>query len=89
MKDFFEKTVVGMTSGVCQGQRCLPAGVPGISTALSREDWLWSKGRLRQQPAGDSTEESQSRAKMTRPLQRLLRRKRPGPDKTDRGEGRA
>jgi hypothetical protein len=50
-----------MTSGVCQGQRCLPAGVPGVSTALSQEDRLCPKGRLRQQPAGDSTEESQSR----------------------------
>jgi hypothetical protein len=28
-------SVVGMTSGVCQGQRCLPADVPGVSTALS------------------------------------------------------
>jgi hypothetical protein len=61
-------SVVGMTSGVCQGQRCLPAGIPGISTALSQEDRLWPKGRLRQQPAGDSTEESQSRAKTTRPF---------------------
>jgi hypothetical protein len=52
--------VVGMTSGICQGQRCLPAGVPGISTALSQEDRLRPKGRLRQQPAGDSTAESQS-----------------------------
>jgi hypothetical protein len=26
----------------------------------SLEDWLWSEDRLRQQPAGDSTEESQS-----------------------------
>jgi hypothetical protein len=32
--------VVGMTSGVCQGQRCLPAGVPGVSTASSKEDRL-------------------------------------------------
>jgi hypothetical protein len=52
---------VGMTSGVCQGQRYLLAGVPGISTVLSQEDWLYPKGRLCQQPAGDSTEESQSR----------------------------
>jgi hypothetical protein len=33
-------SVVGMTSGVCQGQRYLPAGVPGISTVLSQEDRL-------------------------------------------------
>jgi hypothetical protein len=32
--------VVGMTSGVCQGQRSLPAGVPGISTASSRKHRL-------------------------------------------------
>jgi hypothetical protein len=50
-----------MTSGVCQGQRCLPADVPEISTALSQEDRLCPKGRLRQQPVGDSTVESQSR----------------------------
>jgi hypothetical protein len=53
--------VVGMTSKVGQGQRCLPADVPGISTALCQEDRLCPKGRLRQQPAGNSTEESQSR----------------------------
>jgi hypothetical protein len=33
-------SVVGMTLGVCQGQRCLPAGIPGISTALGKEDRL-------------------------------------------------
>jgi hypothetical protein len=82
-------SVVGMTSGECQGQCCLPAGVPGISTVLSQEDRLWPKGRLRQQLAGDSIEESWSRAKTTIPLQRLLRRKWTGPDKIDRGEGRA
>jgi hypothetical protein len=81
--------VVGMTSGVCQGQRYLPTSIPGISTALSQEDRLRPKGRLRQQPAGDSTKESQSRAKMTRLLQRPFRQKWPGPDKIDRGEGRA
>jgi hypothetical protein len=31
-------SVVGMTSGVCQGQRCLPAVVPGVSTVLGKED---------------------------------------------------
>jgi hypothetical protein len=56
---------------------------------LSKEDRLWPKGWLRQWPAGDSTEESQSWAKMTRPLQWLLHQKWPGPDKIDRGEGRA
>jgi hypothetical protein len=78
--------VVGITSGVCQGQRCLSAGVPGVSTGSSREDRLWLKGRLRQQLADDSTEESQSRAMKTRFLQRLYRRKWPGPDKIDRGK---
>jgi hypothetical protein len=81
-------SVVGMTYGACQGPCYLPAGVPGISTALGRGDWLRPKGWLRQQPAGDSTEESQSRAMKTKILQRLFRRKWPGPDKVDRGKGR-
>jgi hypothetical protein len=55
-----EKLVVGMTSRVGQGHRCLPANIPGISTALSQEDRLHPEGQLSQQPAGDSTEESQS-----------------------------
>jgi hypothetical protein len=50
-----------MTSRVGQLQSHLPADVPGISMALSQEDRLYPKDRLRQQPAGDSTEESQSR----------------------------
>jgi hypothetical protein len=81
-------SVVEMTYGACQGPCYLPAGVPGISTALGREDRLRPKGRLHQQLAGDSTEESQSRAMKTRILQRLFRRKWPGPDKVDRGKGR-
>jgi hypothetical protein len=80
-------SVVGMTSGVCQGQRSLPAGIPGVSTASSRKDRLWLKGRLRQQPTGYSTEESHSRATKIRFLQRLDRQKWPGPDKIDRGKG--
>jgi hypothetical protein len=56
--------------------------------ASRREDRLRLKGRLRQQPAGDSTEESQSRTMKIRFLQRLYRRKWPGPDKIDRGKGR-
>jgi hypothetical protein len=64
---------MGMTNGVCHGPSYLPAGVPGVSTALGREDRLHPKGRLRQQPAGDSTEESQSRAMKTKASQRLLR----------------
>jgi hypothetical protein len=53
-------SVVGMTSRVGQGQRYLPADIPGISTALSQEARLRPEGQLRQQPAGDSTEESRS-----------------------------
>jgi hypothetical protein len=34
--------------------------------ALAREDRLRSKGRLRQQPAGDSTEENWSRVMKTK-----------------------
>jgi hypothetical protein len=80
-------SVMGMTSGACHGPCYLPAGVPGISTAQGREDRLRPKGRLRQQPAGDSTEESQSRAMKTRIRQWLFRRRWPGPDKIDRGKG--
>jgi hypothetical protein len=68
-------SVVGMTSGACQGPCYLLAGIPGISTALGREDRLRPKGQLRQHPAGDSTEESQSQAMKTRKLQWLFRRK--------------
>jgi hypothetical protein len=66
---------VGMTSEACKGPCYLLAGVLGISIALGREDRLCPKGRLRQQPAGDSTEESQSQAMKTRKLQWLFRRK--------------
>jgi hypothetical protein len=66
----------------------MPAGVPGVSTASSKKDRLQLKGRLRQQPAGDSTEESQSRAMKIRFLQRLYHRKQSGPDKIARGKGR-
>jgi hypothetical protein len=64
-----------MTYGACQGPCYLSAGVPGIFATLGREDRLRPKGRLRQQPAGNSTEESQSRAMRTRILQWLFRRK--------------
>jgi hypothetical protein len=64
---------MGMTYGACQGPSYLPAGIPGVSTALEREDRLRPKGRLRQQPASDSTEESQSRVMKTKALQRLDR----------------
>jgi hypothetical protein len=80
-------SVMGMTYGACQGPCYLPAGVLGISMALGREDRLCPKGRLRQQPADDSTEESRSRAMKTRILQRLFRQEWSGPDKVDRGKG--
>jgi hypothetical protein len=51
-------SVMGMTYGAHHGPGSMPAGVPGIPTASAREDRLLLKGRLRQQPAGDSAEES-------------------------------
>jgi hypothetical protein len=81
-------SVMGMTYGACHVPSYLPAGVPGVSTASAREDRLRPKGRLRQQPAGDSTVEGRSRAKKTKAHQRLFRRKWAGPDKSDRGQGR-
>jgi hypothetical protein len=58
---------LGMTSRVGQGHCYLPADVLGISTAPSQEDRLCPKGRLCQQPAGDSTKESQSRRRQQDP----------------------
>jgi hypothetical protein len=63
----------------------MPAGIPGVLTALGQEDQLCLKGRLRQQPAGDSAKESQSRAMKTKALQQLFHRKWAGSDKNDRG----
>jgi hypothetical protein len=80
--------VVGMTYGAHHGPSNRPAGVPGVPAAPAREDRLCPKGRLRQQPAGDSIEEGRSRAMKTKAHQRLFRRKWAGPDKRDRGEGR-
>jgi hypothetical protein len=54
-------SVVGMTIRVGQGQSHLPADVPGISTTLGQKGRLRPKGRLCQQPAGDSTIGSPSR----------------------------
>jgi hypothetical protein len=54
----------------------------------AQEDRLRPKGRLRQQPADDSTKESQSRAMKTKALQWLFHQKWAGPDKSDRGQGR-
>jgi hypothetical protein len=57
---------VGMTYGACHMPSYLPAGVPGVSTAQRPEDRLRPKGRLRQQPVGDSTEENRGRAMKTK-----------------------
>jgi hypothetical protein len=57
---------VGMTYGVHHGLGNIPAGVPGVPTASAREDRLCPKGRLRQQPAGNSTEENWGRATKTK-----------------------
>jgi hypothetical protein len=37
-------SVVGMTSGVRKGRRCMPAGIPGVSTASSKKDRLQPTG---------------------------------------------
>jgi hypothetical protein len=58
--------VLGMTYGAYHGPSNMPAGIPGVSTASAREDRLSPKGRLRQQPTGDSTEENWSRAMKTK-----------------------
>jgi hypothetical protein len=81
-------SVVGMTYGACEGPSNMPTGIPGVSMASAREERLRPKGRLHQQPAGDSTEESQSRAMKTKALQQLFHRKWVSPDKNDRGKGR-
>jgi hypothetical protein len=75
-----------MTYRAYHGSSNMPADVPGIPTASTREDRLRPKGRLRQQPAGDSAEESWSRAQKTRFLQRWDRQKRPKLDKIDRSQ---
>jgi hypothetical protein len=81
-------SVVGMTYGAYHGPSNMPADVPGIPTASTREDRLRPKGQLRQQPACDSAEESWSRVQKIRFPQRRDRQKRPRPDKIDRGQGR-
>jgi hypothetical protein len=59
-------SVMGMTYRAYHRPRNMPAHVPGVPTALAREYWLRLKGRLRQQLAGDSTEENWSRAMKTK-----------------------
>jgi hypothetical protein len=65
-------SIMGMTYGACQEPSNMPAGVPGVPMASARVDRLRPKGRLRQQPDGDSAKESQSRAMKTKALQRLF-----------------
>ena len=72
-------SVVGMTYGACHGPGNMPAGVPGVPTASAREDRLRPKGRLRQQPAGDSAEENWSRAMKTKLLNGCLAKSRMAP----------
>jgi hypothetical protein len=67
---------MGMTYGVHHGLGSMPAGVPGVPTASGQEDRLRPKGRLRQQPVGDSAEESWSRAMKTKPLNGCLAKSR-------------
>jgi hypothetical protein len=57
---------VGMNYRAYHGLSNMPAGIPGVPTASAREDRLQPKGRLRQQPAGDSTEENWSQAMKTK-----------------------
>jgi hypothetical protein len=59
-------SVVGMTYGAHHGPGSMPAGVPGIPAASARGDRLHSKGRLRQRPDDDSTEEDWSWAMETK-----------------------
>jgi hypothetical protein len=72
-------TVVGMTYGAYRRPGNMPAGVPGFPTASAREDRLCPKGRLRQQPARDSTEENWSRAMKTKLPNGCLAKSRTAP----------
>jgi hypothetical protein len=72
-------SVVGMTLGAHHGPGNMSAGVPGVPTASAREDRLRPKGRLRQQPAGDSTEENWSWAMKTKPPNGYLAKRRMAP----------
>jgi hypothetical protein len=69
-------SVVGMTYGAHHGSDNMPAGVPGVPAASAREDRLRPKGRLHQRPAGNSTEESWSRAMRTKLLNGCLAKSR-------------
>jgi hypothetical protein len=65
----------------------MPAGILGVPTASAQGDRLRPKGRLRQQPAGDSTEENWSRAMRTK-FPNMSGQKQVGPDRSDTGQGR-
>jgi hypothetical protein len=79
-------SVVGMTYRAYHGQSNMLADVPGVPTASAREGRLRPKGRLRQQSAGASVEESWSWAQKIRFLQRWDHQKQPKPDKIDRSQ---
>jgi hypothetical protein len=79
-------SVVGMTYRAYHRQSNMLADVPGVPMTSAREGRLRPKGRLRQQPAGDSVEESWSRVQKIRFLQRWDRQKQPKPDKIDRSQ---
>jgi hypothetical protein len=55
-----------MTYRAYHGPSNMLANIPGVPTMLAREDRLRLKGRLCQQPAGNSTEEGRSRAMKTK-----------------------
>jgi hypothetical protein len=59
-------SVVGMTYKAHHGPSNMSAHIPGVPMALAREDRIHPKGRLCQQPAGDSTEENWSQAMKTK-----------------------
>jgi hypothetical protein len=82
-------SVVGMTYGVRHGPGSMPAGVPGVPTASGQEDRLRPKGRLRQRPAGDSAEESWSRAMGTKPLNGCLAKSRTVPTRAAGAQDRS
>jgi hypothetical protein len=67
----------------------MPAGVSGIPAASAREDLFRPKGRLRQQPAGNSAEESWSRAMKTRPLNGCLAKSRTVPTRAAEAQDRS
>jgi hypothetical protein len=67
----------------------MPAGIPGVPTASGREDRLRPKGRLHQQPAGDSAEENWSRAMKTKLLNGCLAKSRMAPTRAAGAQDRS